>query len=102
MKNCTRQLLYIALTGAIAFQIWYNYTGAEELGGKYLDTKHLVKSVASLIPALFLGLHACKMVQENDQARKLELAHSCLAKVCSYLYLGILSLMILARLYIHF
>ena len=96
-----KKLTFTVLTLAIAYQTWYNYAGAYELGGKYLDTKHMFYAVWSLIPALFLGIHAMRMVFTKKQEKSLHRAKSLWAKIASGFYLAILGYLIYWRVRIH-
>ena len=59
-------------------------------------------AVYSLVPALFLGIHAIKMTCTKSADRKLHLAKSKLSKVCAGLYLLIGAAMLVMRITFHF
>ena len=61
MSGCLEKLLYVGLTCLICYQTWYNLGGAYELGGPYLSWTALAYSVGSLLPAIWLSVHACKL-----------------------------------------
>ena len=96
-----KKILFTALTCAIAYQLWYNYVGAHELGGKYLDSKHMLYSVWSLIPALFLGIHAMRMVFTHKQEKALHRAKSLLAHICCGIYIVVAAALLYFRIRIH-
>ena len=99
--GCIEKLYFIGLTSVLAYQTYYNLTGAMELGGKYMDTKMLVYSVGSLVPAIILGIHACKIAfAKSDEARQ-TLAASCLSKVIVWFYVATLGLCCAAEVYVH-
>ena len=99
---CCRKLLYFGLTAALVYQVFYNFMGARELGGSYLSLSHLLYSVGSLIPAVLLGIHACKLVCSNDDEKKLHMARSRTYKrICGF-YLTIIAAMLLFRVFMHF
>ena len=73
-----------------------------ELGGKYMDMKELLYSVGSLIPAIILGVHTCKLAfAKSDEARQ-KLANSTACKIFCYLYMGLFGACVLFRVFIHF
>ena len=73
-----------------------------ELGGKYMDTKELLYSVGSLIPAIILGVQACKLAfAKTDDARQ-TLAASKLSKLICYFYMALFAGMLIFRTFIHF
>ena len=59
--GCIDKLVSLGLTCILTYQAIYNLRGAMELGGKYMDTKHILYSIGSLIPAIFLGVHASRL-----------------------------------------
>ena len=73
-----------------------------ELGGKYMGAKELLYSIGTLLPALFLGIHACKLAFAKSDDARLTLAASKLSKYICYFYTLILGAMILFRVYTHF
>ena len=100
--GCIDKVLFIGLTCAISYQVWYNLTGAMELGGKYMGTKELLYSIGTLLPAIYLGIHACKLVfAKSDEARQ-TLASSKLSKYICYFYTFIFGAMVVFRLFTHF
>ena len=100
--GCIDKLAYTGLTCVLSYQVWYNLTGAMELGGKYLDTKELLYSVGSLLPAIFLAIHACKFAfAKTDEARK-TLASCTSSKVICYFYMALFAGMLAFRVYIRF
>ena len=100
--GCFQKLLFIGLTAAIAYQACYNWRGAHELGGKYLDLEHLFYSVFSLVPAILLGIHATKLACARDSQHKLELASSRRYKWVTSLYALLFGAMVAFRLFAHF
>ena len=93
---------YIGLTCMLVYQAWHNLRGAMELGGKYMDMRDLLYSVGSLIPAIILGVHACKLAFAKGDEAKLKLAASTVGKVICYFYMALFSGCILFRVFIHF
>ena len=96
------KLFYIAMTCLVTYQAIYNFRGAWELGGKYLDWRSLLYSVVSLVPAIALGIHACRMVFAKKAEKQEALAESILHKWISRIYMALAALLVLARVYVHF
>ena len=86
----------------LIYQTWYNLRGAMELGGKYMGMKELLYSVGSLIPAIILGVHACKLAFAKTDDAKLKLAESTVCKIICYFYMALLTSCLLFRVFIHF
>ena len=99
--GCAAKLFYAGLTGLIAYQAFYNWGGAHELGGKYTELEHLLYSVFSLLPAIYLGIHAFKLAGAKDAEAKKHLVHNHLAKLSAFLYIAILLGMLGFRVFIH-
>ena len=100
--GCLPKLFYIAMTCLVTYQAIYNFRGAWELGGKYLDWRSLLYSVVSLVPAIALGIHACRMVFAKKAEKQEALAESILHKWISRIYMALAALLVLARVYVHF
>ena len=67
MSSCDK-LVSLTLLALVAYQMYYNYMGDMELGGKYAETRNLVYSVGSLIPGLALAvLHARLAFAKTDE-----------------------------------
>ena len=100
--GCLPKLFYIAMTCLITYQAVYNLRGAMELGRHYLHLTSLLYSVVSLVPAIALGIHACRMVFAKSAEKQQALAASSVHKWISRLYMALAALMVVARLYIYF
>ena len=59
--GCLEKLFYLGMTCLIAYQAWYNFAGAKELGGKYDTWIYLMYAVGSLVPGITLGVHSWKL-----------------------------------------
>ena len=92
-SSCLLRFTFIALTSLIAFQTLYNFTGAMELGGKYMQLPMLTYKVGSLVPALFLGIYACKVTCANNSDQLLK--NSCVYVIIARIYVGIFVLVAL-------
>ena len=98
--GCFEKLAYVGLTCILTYQVWYNLTGAMELGGKYMDTKELLYSVGSLVPAIILGIHACKLAFAKSDEARMALAASKLSKLICYFYMTLFAGMLVFRVFI--
>ena len=100
--GCLPKLFYVVMTCLVTYQAIYNLRGACELGSKYLDWPSLLYSVASLVPAILLGIHACRMVFAKNTEKQQALAESVVHKWISRIYMALAALMVVARVYIYF
>ena len=100
--TCCKKIYFLALTVMIGCQTWYNFMGARELGGKYLDLESILYYIGSLIPAIFLGVNACKLVFAKDDHEALHWANRKCYKWIARFYLTILVGMIGFRLFARF
>ena len=73
-----------------------------ELGGKYMDMWMLAYQVGSLIPAIALGIHACKLSFAKSQDARKTLCSAALYKWIAYFYCAVLAVMALGKVYSHF
>ena len=72
--------------------VW-NFTGAMELGGKYMSLPRLCYSVGSIIPGLMVGIHGIKLYQADSEEERAKLLHkSCIYTVISWIYIGAFAL----------
>ena len=83
---------YIVMTSLVAYQIIYNIIGAYELGGKYTDWTWLLYEVGSLIPAILVGVYACRLAfakvgQEKDSLLQANTAYIVMARIYCYLFI---------------
>ena len=100
--GCVDKVLCLGLTCILAYQAVYNLRGAMELGGKYMNTKELLYSVGSLVPAIILGIHASKLSFAKTAEAKQNLAASTLCKIICYLYMALFAGCLVFRVFIHF
>ena len=81
--------------------MWYNVTGAFELGEPYTSWTSLLYSIGSLVPAMFLAVHSTKLAfAKTDEARQSLTAKKSYKYIC-YFYLAIIGFMALFRVYMH-
>ena len=100
--GCLPKLFYLVITCLVAYQAIYNLRGAMELGGNYMSWRSLLYSVVSLVPAIALGIHACRMVFAKKAEKQQALAESTVHRWISRIYMALAVLMVLARVIIHF
>ena len=95
------KILFPGLTALISYQAIYNLIGDYELGELYLTWHSLGYSIGTLIPAILLGVHACKIAYSSSMDSKIEMANKLTYKLIAALYYGIVAYMICFRIYIH-
>ena len=67
------KLVSLTLLSLLVYQVYYNYEGGMELGGKYAEWPNLIYSIGSLIPGLALAVVQVRLAFANTDAEKAEL-----------------------------
>ena len=100
--GCLAKLFNIGLTAVIIYQTWYNFWGANELGGIYLEWTALAYSIGTLLPAILLAIHNTKLEFAKSSEDKMKLADKKIYKYICYFYLTILAGMLCFRVFCRF
>ena len=59
-------LFLYSTTALICVQAMYGYTGAQAMGGSYIEMPYLLYLVGSLVPAILLGVFAIAVRSRVD------------------------------------